>query len=234
MSQVLVLGGRPGNIGDAIYQKLAENHIVTNSDCFVERIGFQVPDQRWFDLVSADHLVCTLGAMHIEPFDEVSELNITKVIHGSLIMPLLSARRFINTVQSGGGRYDEDGKSKIVFVGSYAHDHALSNSAAYCAAKAGLNAAVRELAWELTEHNFFFHIVNPYHVPDTPMGKDVFQSMIMNGMTAVEAKRKQDENLRMPGHLTALEIAEMVELIIDHSAMEWTAGTPINMYGGTR
>lgn len=231
MSKVLILGGRPGNIGDAIYQQLEERHEVTNNDCLT-RAGYQVPDQRWFDTVEPEHLICTLGAMHIEPFTTVSESHIYKVIYGSLLMPLIAARRFIETVQTG--PYDGDSPNKIIFIGSYAHDHALSNSAAYCAAKAGLNAAVKELAWELTPQNFLVHVINPYHVPDTPMGKDVFQSMIMNGMTAVQAKQKQDENLKMPGHLTALEIAEMVELVLGCSAMDWTAGTPINMYGGTR
>lgn len=237
MSSVLVLGPRPGNIGEAISHRLEqEGYECFSTDCSVDlgdHTAYQAPPQRWIDEKGADHMVCTLGAMHIEPFTSVAEEMIGDVIWGSLILPLVCARRFIESVWNH-PHFDGDEAHKIVFIGSYAQDHALSNSAAYCAAKAGLNAAVKELAWELTDQNFFVHVVNPYHVPNTPMGEEVFKSMIRSGMTALEVMDKQSQDLKMPGHLTSLEIAEMVSLIISESAMDWTAGTPINMYGGTR
>jgi len=196
---------------------------VDSSDCLDTDGVYRIPST---DLGQYDAMVCTLGHTRMVPFDQASEDDIHEVIRGSLLLPLMAARGYVRDRGSKGGA--------AVLVGSYAHDHPLTNGAAYCAAKAGLAAAVRELAWELTPI-FFFHIVHPYHVPDTPMGARVVEQLMeTKDLSRGEAEVYQRKDLRMFDHLQPVEVAEVVSWLLTAPAAKWTAGSGINLYGGTR
>lgn len=173
-----------------------------------------------------DAMVITLGATRMVPFPDADEDDIADVIRACLTLPLMAAKVYVQERGDLGG--------SVVLLGSYAHDHALTNGAAYCAAKAGLAAAVKELAWELVPM-FYFHVVHPFHVPSTPMGARVVENLMRTrGMTREEAELYQRRDLRMNDHLTPGEVAEVVYWLLTEPAAKWTAGSGINLYGGSR
>jgi NAD(P)-dependent dehydrogenase (short-subunit alcohol dehydrogenase family) len=212
------------NIGAVVQEQLQdEGWTVDGSDCLDTDGVYRIPST---DLKQYDAMVVTLGHTRMVPFSEASEDDIHEVIRGSLILPLMAARGYVRDRNSRGGT--------VVLVGSYAHDHPLTHCAAYCAAKAGLAAAVKELAWEMTPL-FFFHIVHPYHVPATPMGQRVVEGLMESrDLTMIQAEAYQRKDLRMPEHLTAGEVAEVVSWLLSDPVARWTAGSGINLYGGSR
>lgn len=223
----IVLGSRPqsGNIGDFISRMLrGRGWLVTEDDCYKERAMEYAPPGQ--SLQPYDACVITLGFTRLTGMRECLEDDIDQVIYGSLTLPLLCMRQYVQQRGTEG---------HIVVIGSYAHDHALTNCAAYCAAKAGLDAAVRELGWELTP-DFITNIVHPYHVPSTPMGKAVVEGMIEDrGMTQKEAKDYQRKDLRLGRHLKPQDIARTVHWLLSQTnTSQWLSGQGINLYGGVR
>jgi NAD(P)-dependent dehydrogenase (short-subunit alcohol dehydrogenase family) len=243
-TKLLVLGAREGsgNIGDAIAERQARRGwYVVGDDCHTRSaMEYDVPPD--LDWSRFDYLVITLGYGVPAPIGEVSARVIQEVIWGSLTLPLLCARKFVQEKRRAlaeridAGSYVYEGKEagRILFIGSYGHDHVLSNSAPYCAAKAGLAHAVRCLAWDLTPE-FLVSIVHPYHVPSTPLGEEVVETMMRDrGMTRIEAENYQTKDLRLPEHLTPAEIAEYVNWMLDAPEAAWLSGQGVNLYGGVR
>jgi NAD(P)-dependent dehydrogenase (short-subunit alcohol dehydrogenase family) len=223
----LVLGSRlgSGNIGEAIYDELkVDNWKVYGYDCS-NGDTYRLPlDAPWAE---ADTLVVTLGKEGITPYDNCDEEEIVQIIDGSLVLPMLAVWYWVSARNGRGG--------KCVVMGSYAHDHMPTSCAPYCAAKAGLAQAVRSWAWELTPKGFLFHIVHPYHVPSTPMGKRVVEAMVRErGFTEDEAVRYQMKDMRLREHLTPLEIAAVVGWVLKAPEAQWLSGQGLNMYGGVR
>lgn len=224
---VLVLGideTRP-NLGTVIMNELEfRGYVVEGHDCSSPDGVYRIPPAK-FEQFEA--MVVTLGHTRMVPFTEVEEDDLAEVIRACLTLPLMAVKAFVQEREGKGGT--------VVLLGSYAHDHPLTYGAAYCAAKAGLAAAVKELAWELTEWGFFIHIIHPYHVPSTPMGKRVVHNlMTARGMTEEQAEAYQRKDLKMPEHLTPEDVGEVVYWLLSQPAARWTAGSGINLYGGTR
>lgn len=229
---VLVLGTRrgSGNIGDAIVSRFEQDgRIVGYSDCETDGV-YRAPFSE--DLAEYSSLVVSLGFASFAPFGEreTDEALLREIIEGSLLLPLECVRRYVlarRRMRKGG---------RIILIGSYAHDHVLSGSAPYCAAKAGLAHAVRALGWDLAP-DFVISIVHPYHVPDTPLGERTVKWMVEDrGMTREEAEQYQRKDLRQPEHLGVRTIAEHVHRLLTMPQVEaaWLSGQGINLYGGTR
>lgn len=230
----IILGARPGtgNIGDAILREMdRRNWEIKVSDCLDHDGKYRIPTSLPYH--RADALIVTLGYTRLTPFAVTTEDDIEKVIHGTLLLPLMAVKNYVQERMAGGQRVIGS-ISRVVVIGSYAHDHALTHCAAYCAAKAGLAAAIQELGWELTEEGFRFHIVHPYHVPSTPMGKEVLRGLADRVGGYREAEQYQRKDLKMAAHLTPLDIAEVVAWLLTEPAAEWLSGQGLNLYGGTR
>jgi NAD(P)-dependent dehydrogenase (short-subunit alcohol dehydrogenase family) len=199
---------------------------------------FEVPSFDWFRNRDADALVVTLGATYKGHFAEIPEWQIDRIMKANLIMPLEAARRFVSVAEEFDLLHTPDsapGRRKIVFVGSYAHTHPFTNGTLYCAAKAGLNMAARTLGWELTDRGYSVHIVHPYHVQGTPMWEEVEKGvMASKGMSWEEADAYNRKDLKMPDLLTPREVARVIGTLIDSDVMEWTSGSPIELFGGSR
>lgn len=227
----IILGAKDGsrNIGDITARHLrARGWLTQTDDCFVDAATgdedkYQAPN---YNISEFDACVITLGHTRLTPFREASAEDVRAVLYGSLELPLHCARRYIQ---------DREHNGRIVFIGSYAHNHSLTNCAAYCAAKAGLNAAVKEMGWELTP-DFITHIVNPYHVPSTPMGESVVEGMMEHrDMTRIEAEAYQRKDLKMPRHQKPQDIAKIVCWLLNHNGTAaWMSGSAIDLYGGVR
>lgn len=232
----LVLGARAGsgNIGEAIATALASHTTVTAESCVQWRALLDDSYDHDFEQYvvpemddGIDALVVTLGATMVQPFEDGMPSEITEVVRACLTLPLLVAQQYVQVRDQLGG--------KVVFIGSYAHDHPITYGTAYCAAKAGLAMATRTLAWELGPRGYDFHIVHPYHTPGTPMWEFVQEQVVSNrGMTPAEAEAYAMKDARRGKLLTPEEIAQVVQMLLTLDAAEWLSGSGLNLYGGVR
>ena len=255
---IIVLGARDGNIGGAIASRMDQlnDWVTVSDDCYRDDLRWAAPKYVAADsseLGKYDACVITLGVTDIRPFGDTNDWDIHKVIYGCLELPLTCANNYVrgrrqcgmcggrmmragslDVCRECGANRQADGGGTIIFIGSYAHNHPLTNSTAYCAAKAGLDMACRSLAWELMPE-FKVHIIHPHHVTNTPMSEKVLEciedTQSVSRMMAEEYTRK---DLRMPNLLTADEVAAMVEFLLTVPAAAWTSGSGINMFGGSR
>lgn len=228
MRKALVLGASTNgreNIGKAIADHLERLGWTTDRhDCSTGSSAYNVPYHVNFD---TDALVVSLGRVSMDPIDETDQGDVADVIWGCLTLPILCARTY---VQARGGR-----GGKIVFIGSYAHNHPLTNSVPYCSAKAGLDMAGRALGWELTDRGFSVHVVHPYHVRGTPMYEEVQEGVTKaKGISRAEAEAYAEKDLKMPALSTPRDVAAAVAMLLEQRAAVWMSGTNIELYGGTR
>lgn len=242
--RAIVLGAREGNIGGAIAQRLClDGWMAQEDDCYravsliASENSYEAPPA--LALAQYDACVITLGVTHMEPFSEVSEDNLHKVLFGSLELPLECARRYVRArkafVHRSSEISDDDPHSVIVFIGSYAHEHPFTHCTSYCVAKAGLDMAVRSLAWELMPE-IDVHIIHPHHVQGTPMTDEVLKGMQkgVHKMGKKDALEYQRKDLRMPDLLKPDEIASMVVWLLTNPTARWLSGNSLRMYGGVR
>lgn len=224
----IILGARigTGNIGDAVFSELdrRKGWLLDANDCQTEENWYDVPPVPWSDY---DALVCALGLEGGTPFADCEEDEVTATINANLTLPLNCIRTWVQARGAQGG--------KCVVIGSYAHDHVLTWSTPYCAAKAGLAMAVRSLAWELTSEGFYFNIVHPYHVPSTPMGARTLKNLMDGrGMGLAEAQDYQTKDLRLEEHLAPTDVARVVVWLLTEPVAPWLAGQGLQLYGGVR
>ena len=225
---VLVLGAAKGtgNIGEAIADNMLEHGwFVKCDDCFDTSVAdYRIPDLGY---TGYDALVVTLGKEGVQPWMSTPYEQVADIITANLLLPLAAVHVWAQARHLLGGT--------AVVIGSYGHDHVLSSGVGYCAAKAGLAHAVRALGWELTDRGYRFHIVHPYHVPSTPMGKRVVRAMVQErGYTIDEAVEYQMKDMKLPDHLTPVEIAEYVGWLVRAPEAKWMSGQGLNLYGGVR
>lgn len=227
--KAIVLGARrdSNNIGENVAKRL-ENLAweVHRDDCWREEtLRYEIPMLNAH--ADADAMVVTLGATALTPFAEMDEAKIRNLIDGCLTLPLEAALEFVQCRGDAGGR--------VVFVGSYAHRHPFTNGTAYCSAKAGLDMATKTLAWELTERDFFFYIVHPYHVEGTPMWEEVQAGMMESrGMSRMEADDYAHANLKRPTLMGPDEVSHLIVNLLQFPFGDRLSGTSIEMFGGTR
>jgi hypothetical protein len=116
---------------------------------------YEAPSVQDFAKADASALVITLGRTYKDHFTEVAGLR-HRAHDQSKPDPASRSRAPVRPLRerikarTAPIRTTIDGSAKIIFVGSYAHDHPFTNGTLYCAAKAGLNMAARTLGWELT------------------------------------------------------------------------------------
>lgn len=230
-----------GNVGDRIVAQIAANipdASIYHSHCDigatspdqpgVARRQYGLPDWIAHKLPLCDGLAVTIGHANSKPFHEYTELELLELIYADLTLPLLCAQAYVQARGARGG--------DVVLIGSYAHDHVLSHSVAYCAAKAGLNHAVRCLAWDY-RGEFRFNIVNPYHIEGTPMSgavkADMKRSGRFNGDAEIDAYRRKDlapSDSLLDADAVALHA---FRLLTDTFGAHYS-GQPFNLYQGVR
>jgi NAD(P)-dependent dehydrogenase (short-subunit alcohol dehydrogenase family) len=232
--KAIVLGGRPGNIGGAIAERLRQDkdNFVHMDDCLHQpshTVANYYPPLP-AELSGYDACVITLGATHMGEMGALSADDIHKVIYGSLELPLQCVNNYVK-----GRREIHDTGGQIIMIGSFAHDHVFTNCTAYCAAKAGLEMASKSLAWELMP-DFSVHTIHPHHVQGTPMTDEVQKGMMkgVHKMTREEANAYQRKDLRMPDIIKPEAVAEMVHLLLTQPVAKWLVGGGLNFYGGVR
>jgi len=235
MNSAIVLGARPGNIGGAIVDRLnrTPGWMADADDCKSQSRTLGPPGSEEYvapelnELGEYEACVITLGKTLTNPIGHQDRHQIHKVIYGSLELPLTCVAQYVNARGDKGG--------KIVLIGSYARNHPFTHCTTYNAAKAGLDAAAKALAWELMP-DFSVHIIHPFHVSGTPMTAQVLKGMEqgVHHMSPAEAEAYQRKDLRMPNLLTPDEVADMVRVLLTEPVTKWLAGASLDMYGGTR
>lgn len=194
--------------------------------------GYQdLPDMQVLKIFS--DLVITCGATVMKPFMVQTDHEISKVLDACLYTPMVACRRFVAARMSS--VYTPPERFKIILLGSYAHDHVLSDSAPYCAAKAGLHHFAKCLAWETTAHGFDTIVVHPHSVQHTPMTDRVMDALQANkGIGPTEAAEYWCKDLKLHYRLTKSEIARLVASLILDETSPHMSGAAIELYGGSR
>lgn len=230
MKTATILGAVTGtnNIGDAIAEKFSDKMWrVATDDCHVggnEYAPPKIEDFPWYE--DSDVLVVTVGKTGMTPFHQISHEEIQEVIQGSLILPIQAVSTYVRARGDRGG--------KVILIGSYAHRHPFSTGTSYCAAKAGIDMAAKNLAWELTGLGFYINVVHPYHVFGTPMWEKVQEGVMKNKqMTRAEADEYAMKDMQMKPANTAV-IADIVYEVATTESFAWTSGSGIEVFGGTR
>jgi NAD(P)-dependent dehydrogenase (short-subunit alcohol dehydrogenase family) len=226
VEEVLVLGGEEvTSIGMAIQTFLIEQSVNCVRDPCVHPDSwhrYNIPPMTR----DPDALVVALGSCSTDRLVDMGEDRIADILRANLYLPLIAAKEFMSVRRGLGG--------KVVFIGSYNHDHPLTNGTAYSAAKAGLAMAVKSLAWDCAP-TFAFFMVNPWQVPYTPMSDAVAKDEAARRGTTVDsiqAYAQRDNRQKAP--LNIWDVAEVVHDLLMSKRSHWLNGTGIDMYGGVR
>lgn len=219
------------NIGSAIVRQMRREPYVYDVRG-VYTLGVEdIPSTRELSRGHYNKLVVSTGMTVMKPFEEQSDPDLFRVIEANLLAPMVAARNFVQACL-----LEQIEDPRIVFIGSYAHNHVLSNSAAYCASKAGLHMLAKCLAWELTGKGFQIFVVHPHSVQNTPMTHQVIDALQdQKDLDTAEAFEYWNRNKRLRARLTKSEIAEVVvDLLVNKRRTAHMAGTAIELYGGER
>jgi NAD(P)-dependent dehydrogenase (short-subunit alcohol dehydrogenase family) len=227
--KVLIVGAAPGNIGSAIDAALGER--IDTDAISIDGLA-SIPTVQDIYEGNYRHLIISCGFMEIKPLAQMEAGMVGRIVTANLTTPLAIIRNFINATTTP----QPDEECCVIVIGSYGHDHVLSNSAPYCAAKAGINHAIKCLAWDYTGQGYRFHCVNPHSVEDTPMTEKVIEQIkYTKGIVTTEAAVAYWKNsLQLPERLTRAEVGKTVAWLLLDAPTPHLSGTSIELYGGER
>lgn len=234
-SNVLILGGRPGNIGGAIYEQLIKEDYksVTMVDRVVED-GVLQCDLRYKDAAlsslyrDADVVIMCQGQTYLDWIENQDAASISVQLQNSLSSHIVQTQAFVN--ESILKPY----KKQIIYIGSMAYRQILNGSSVYCAAKAGLNMFARCMAWELAPKGYDVYILHPGNVADSPMAESTINQLCRyRGISKAEAQTYWNTGNPRETILSPHDIAVIISEILDNK-MTYMAGNPIDLTGGQR
>lgn len=222
--QALIIGADPGNIGDAIKNKLTYDGIYCRCPHVLD---FDVRDPpalgRPYDI-----LVLANGYTNLNWFEDNSHEDIQHTFDVNIVGSLKTANLFVK--QTIGTSY----KKYIVFIGSMAYRNVLNGSAAYCASKAALAMATRCLAWELAPKGFNVFCIHPSNVEGTPMTEKTIQGLMRyRNLDRERAEAYWGAVLPKDQWLQPLEIADTVSYLVSGNH-DYQSGSNIELAGGQR
>lgn len=176
-----------------------------------------------------DTLVLANGRTNLDWIEDQPWDEIEMVIGDKLVASIHATSQFVErTIEDEHLKY-------IVFVGSMAHRAVLNGSAPYCAASAGLNHFARCVAWELAPKGYRVFIVNPSNTQGTPMTEETILGLMRyRDLDRAQAEEYWGAVRALPRWLQAVEIGTIVRELVTNRSMEWLAGCPLDLGGGTR
>jgi NAD(P)-dependent dehydrogenase (short-subunit alcohol dehydrogenase family) len=236
----LVVGCRPGNIGEQIAEELSERgfgrvharDIDPTEGIWTSGVPFDANDSETlystrFD--KYDTLVLANGMTNLDWIEDQRLDQIQAVVDSKLTASVKAVSEFASQTM------DNEQIKHIVLIGSMAHKSVLNASAPYCAACAGLNHFARCAAWELAPKGFRVFIVNPSNVEGTPMTEETIAGVQRyRGITRAQAEEYWSAVRALPEWLTREDIAGLVGDLVTDDKFRWLAGVPLDMGGGLR
>lgn len=240
ISEISVFGANefpdPTNIGAAIAATMREQHdyIVHTTDCAVDMRmhTFAAPHAEDWPYDESEAAVISIGKSDSRAIQNASVGYINDMLRSNLGLPLEIASKWLNARKANSPSEESLG-GKLIFIGSYGHDHPFTQGTLYTAAKAGLHMATRNIAWETSSKGFETFIVHPYHVPGTPMWEDVMIDVEdREGCNRVDAERMARKDMRLAA-LSPFDVAQVVANLLEN---DWKhlSGSSIDLYGGVR
>lgn len=225
--RALVIGADPGNIGDAIQQRLRASHI----SCIAPHIldmDVRDPIVRSSFYHNFDVLILANGYTNLNWFEDNSFEDIQHTFDVNVVGSLKIANQFIKATM------DAPYKKYIVFIGSMAYRNVLNGSVVYCASKAALAMATRCLAWELAPKGYNVFCVHPSNVEGTPMSEKTIQGLMRyRNLTREQAEAYWGAVLPKDKWLQKEDIAETVAFLVSGNA-DYQSGSNVELAGGQR
>jgi NAD(P)-dependent dehydrogenase (short-subunit alcohol dehydrogenase family) len=235
-----IIGVSPGNIGEAIAERLFEREewqsvAGTNKkahNCwFPDKCIDFLTEAGQGDPGAVDTLIICAATTHLDWFENQLLDYQIEVLHDTLLCPMVATQQFVRTT------IHTPWVKHIVYIGSMAYRQVLNASAPYCAAKAGLAHFSRCMAWELGPKGYRVFTIHPGNVLDTPMTETTIKGI----MDYRDLDRDQAEaywaSVEPPmGFLSKQEIASVVEDLVTNENEPWAhaIGGQIELAGGMR
>jgi NAD(P)-dependent dehydrogenase (short-subunit alcohol dehydrogenase family) len=231
-----VIGVSPGNIGEAIAERLYDNaQFDTVAGTNEAAHNCCVPNNavEFLHLASEDTTVDTLvvccGDTWLDWIEDQPFGYIVEVLHNTLLAPMIVTQAFVRLT------LNDPWLKHIVYVGSMAYTKVLNGSSPYCAAKAGLAHFSRCMAWELGFKGYRVFTVHPGNVLDTPMTKQTIDGLARyQQLSGDDAQAYWSALEPAPGFLTKEDIAVWVERLVTEENLAHASGSQIELAGGTR
>ena len=228
-----IIGVRPGNIGEAIAERLFENaSFDTVAGTNEGAHNCSIPDsclEFFSEAGRVDTLVVCAGETWLDWIEDQPFGQIVEVIHNSLLAPIVVTQVFVRLTMN------DPWLKHIVYIGSMAYNRVLNASAPYCAAKAGLAHFSRCMAWELAPKGYRVFTVHPGNVLDTPMTEATIEGIARyRDMQKEHAELYWSSVEPVMGFLSKWEIESLVEQLVTNKYLEHLVGCQIELAGGVR
>lgn len=227
-----VFGVSEGNIGETICKSL--DYVDVNDKCggltYSKNILSKMSDID-IDWVAKnfDIFIFCNGEIHLDWIENQPPEKIASVVNNNLTETILFTTKLSQRL------IKKETKSKIIFIGSMAHNQILNGCAPYCAAKAGLAHFTRCCAYELYPKGVEVLCIHPASVQDTPTAKAVIEGLkryrSLIGGSAAEFYWQ--DGLPTGLHLSKDEIAEVIKRLVPFN-VPYLSGSNIELAGGER
>lgn len=162
-----------------------------------------------------DAVVSAAATLHVANFAELTLAEwddmVGTVLRGAAMMAMAATRSFIASKTPG----------RMIFVSSISSRHADPGLAHYCAAKAGVDALVRSLVVDLSDHGIVANSVAPGWI-HTPMIGDFVDSLEPGALRVMNPQARA---------ASADEVGAVVKFLVA-DAPSFVAGTCITVDGG--
>lgn len=207
---LLVLGANEGNIGEAVFKRLAAPPTVF--DAVYAYGGDQVDatnERQLRDIVAATgatDVVFSVGINKLDWIHKAQRVDFSEVME-------VNVWSFINLIQA----LDIYGSKpcNVVAVTSDAAWRPMRTSIAYCASKAALEMAVRVASREYAPIGWRINAVAPGKVADTPMTKYVDEAVLaLRGWTVEAAEAYELQSTPLGRKATKEEVAQVIEAVL--------------------
>jgi NAD(P)-dependent dehydrogenase (short-subunit alcohol dehydrogenase family) len=175
-----------------------------------------------------DLLILCNGSTHLEWIGYQNDKEIDKTINDNLVTSMNIMESFICET-----RYSKKVK-RIIIMGSMAYNNVLNGSAAYCAAKAGINQYAKCAAYELAKEGYLVTVINPGNVLDTPMTASVKKQLeYLHRMDKLQAEVYWSKVNNLGEFITKKDIAKIVEFLLKPEA-RFLSGSSLDLRGSNR
>ena len=227
--EFLVTGVAPGNIGEAIAERIESigSVVRVGREDYDLSIGTQVSK-----MIDKNNTVDTLILCHGYTSLDWIENQPSEMIH-RIVDSSLTSHIDLVSIFAHKSKH-QNYKKIIIIIGSMAANSVLNGSAPYCAAKAGLQHFVKCAAWELTPKGFDIFLLNPGNVPNTPMAEKTIRELALYRKMSPESAREywSASNPRT-SFMSKGEISDLVHYL-SAGGCRYMSGSAINLSGGQR